>query len=57
MLIVQPNIDPYFDKFNKEYKQQLVDFIALAKANIKKANSVVIGSRNSSTRTNLGKQN
>ena len=27
VLIVQPNIDPYFDKFNKDYQKQINDFI------------------------------
>ena len=34
VLIVQPNVDPYTEKFNKEYKQQLVDFVSLAKTKI-----------------------
>ena len=31
ILIVQPNVDPYFDKFSKGYQEQLTDFIALVK--------------------------
>ena len=42
VLIVQPNIDPYFDKFSRGYKEQLTDFIALAKANIKKETQLLL---------------
>ena len=31
IVIVQPNVDPYTDKFAVDYEQQLADFIALSK--------------------------
>ena len=36
VLIVQPNVDPYIDKFSKGYESQLTDFISLAKADLTK---------------------
>ena len=34
VLIVQPNVDPYIDKFSKDPQQQLADFIALARTEL-----------------------
>ena len=34
VLIIQPNVDPYIDKFSKGYQKQLADFIALAKTSL-----------------------
>ena len=34
VLVVQPNIDPYTDKFNVGYEKQLTDFIGLAKTKL-----------------------
>jgi apolipoprotein N-acyltransferase len=34
VLIAQPNVDPYIDKFSKGYQEQLSDFIALAKTEL-----------------------
>ena len=34
VVVVQPNIDPYFEKFSINHQQQLKDFIRLAKTKI-----------------------
>ena len=43
VLIVQPNIDPYIDKFSKGYQQQINDFIALAKTQLSQKTQLLIG--------------
>ena len=43
VLIVQPNIDPYTDKFSVGYEQQLLDFIALAKTELTQETELLIG--------------
>ena len=43
IVIVQPNVDPYTDKFNVGYEQQLADFIALAKKKLTKNTALLIG--------------
>ena len=43
VLIVQPNIDPYTDKFNVDYKQQLADFIVLAKTKLSQETNLLVG--------------
>ena len=43
VLIVQPNVDPYIDKFNVGYEQQLADFIALAKTKITQETELLLG--------------
>lgn len=43
VLIVQPNIDPYTDKFNVGYEKQLDDFIALAKTELTQETQLLIG--------------
>ena len=43
VLIVQPNIDPYTDKFNVGYKKQLDDFIALAKTELSQETELLVG--------------
>lgn len=43
VLIVQPNIDPYTDKFNVGYKKQLDDFIALAKTELSQETELLLG--------------
>jgi len=43
VLIVQPNIDPYIDKFNVGYEEQLTDFIALAKPHLTQETQLLIG--------------
>ena len=43
IVIVQPNVDPYTDKFNVGYEQQLADFIALAKTKITLNTALLIG--------------
>mgnify|MGYP002863103046 CR=1 FL=1 len=42
VLIIQPNIDPYIDKFSKGYQEQLTDFIALVKTNITKETQLLL---------------
>ena len=42
-LIIQPNIDPYTDKFNVEYEQQLTNFIVLAKSKLSQETELLIG--------------
>ena len=36
VLIVQPNVDPYIDKFSEGYRNQLADLINLAKTKLSK---------------------
>ena len=43
VLIVQPNINPYYDKFTKGYKDQLFDFIELAESKITRSTQLLIG--------------
>ena len=43
VLIVQPNIDPYTDKFNVGYKHQLADFIVLAKTKLSQETNLLVG--------------
>ena len=42
VLIVQPNVDPYIDKFSKGYKEQLGDFISLVRTGLTKDNQLLI---------------
>jgi apolipoprotein N-acyltransferase len=43
VLIVQPNVDPYTDKFSVGYEQQLADFIALAKTELTQETEFLLG--------------
>ena len=43
VLIVQPNVDPYTDKFSVGYEQQLADFIALVKPKLSQETEILIG--------------
>jgi apolipoprotein N-acyltransferase len=43
VVIVQPNVDPYTDKFSVGYEQQLTDFIALAKTELTQETKLLIG--------------
>lgn len=43
VLVVQPNVDPYTDKFNVGYKQQLDDFIELAKTKLTQETQLLVG--------------
>ena len=43
IVIVQPNVDPYIDKFSLGYQQQLKDFIDLAKTKIDSTTDLLIG--------------
>ncbi|CAI8339123.1 MAG: Apolipoprotein N-acyltransferase [Cryomorphaceae bacterium] len=43
IVIVQPNVDPYTDKFNVGYEQQLADFIVLAKTKLTQNTALLIG--------------
>ena len=43
VLIVQPNIDPYTEKFNIGYKQQLKEFINLAKKCLNEEINLLVG--------------
>ncbi|MBT3612535.1 MAG: apolipoprotein N-acyltransferase [Flavobacteriales bacterium] len=43
IVIAQPNVDPYIDKFNVGYDQQLVDFIVLAKTKLTQNTTLLIG--------------
>ena len=43
ILIVQPNIDPYTEKFNIEYKDQLNEFIELSKKYLNNEIDLLIG--------------
>ena len=43
IVIVQPNVDPYKDKFNRDAQTQLDDFINLAKQKITKNTTLLIG--------------
>ena len=45
VVIVQPNIDPYTDKFNIGYKEQLADFIELAKSELTRKQDLLLGQR------------
>tara|TARA_B100000700_G_C15004665_1_gene837950 strand:+ start:376 stop:1980 length:1605 start_codon:yes stop_codon:yes gene_type:complete len=43
VVIVQPNVDPFYDKFNKSYKVQLDDFINLARNKLTQETKFLIG--------------
>ena len=43
VLVVQPNIDPYTDKFNVGYEKQLTDFIGLAKTKLTQETELLLG--------------
>ncbi len=43
IVIVQPNVDPYTDKFNVGFQQQLTEFIALAKTKLTQETALLIG--------------
>jgi len=43
IVIVQPNVDPYTDKFNVGYEEQLADFIVLAKTKLTQNTALLIG--------------
>ena len=43
ILIVQPNIDPYTDKFSVGYEKQLVDFITLCRSKLNKEVDLLVG--------------
>ncbi|MEC8852978.1 MAG: apolipoprotein N-acyltransferase, partial [Bacteroidota bacterium] len=43
VLIIQPNIDPYTDKFNIGFEKQLDDFVALAKTKLNKETDLLVG--------------
>ena len=43
VVIVQPNIDPYTDKFNISFEKQLDEFIALARTEITDKTQLLIG--------------
>ena len=43
VVIVQPNIDPYYEKFNVSYMQQLNEFIELAKTKIDSNTDLLVG--------------
>ncbi|MDA9663598.1 apolipoprotein N-acyltransferase, partial [bacterium] len=42
-VIVQPNVDPYLDKFNRDPQTQLNDFISLAKSQLTQNTDLLIG--------------
>jgi len=42
-LIIQPNVDPYTDKFNVGYDEQLTNFIVLAKSKLNQETELLIG--------------
>ncbi|MDG2184597.1 MAG: hypothetical protein P8K79_02890, partial [Mariniblastus sp.] len=43
VVIVQPNIDPYYEKFQLSYKEQLSEFIRLARTKIDSNTELLIG--------------
>lgn len=43
VVIVQPNVDPYFDKFSRNPQQQLDDFIKLSKTRITENTNLLLG--------------
>lgn len=43
IVIVQPNVDPYTDKFSLGYKQQLKDFVDLARTKLDSTTDLLIG--------------
>ena len=43
VLIVQPNIDPYTEKFNIGYETQLDEFIAIAKKQLTQESELLLG--------------
>ena len=42
VLIVQPNVDPYVDKFSKVYQDQLLDLISLVKMNLSQETQLLL---------------
>ncbi|MDC0249333.1 apolipoprotein N-acyltransferase [Flavobacteriales bacterium] len=42
-LIIQPNVNPYTDKFNVGYEQQLTNFLVLAKSKLSQETELLIG--------------
>ena len=42
VVIIQPNVNPYTDKFSKPYESQLIDFIKLAKTKITKETQLLL---------------
>ena len=43
VVIVQPNVDPYSDKFTKGYQNQLADFIELARTKLTEETDLLLG--------------
>ena len=43
VVVVQPNVDPYFDKFSRNPQQQLDDFIKLSKNKITENTNLLLG--------------
>ena len=43
VLIIQPNIDPYTDKFNIGFEKQLDNFVALAKTELNQETDLLVG--------------
>ncbi len=43
VLIIQPNVDPYIDKFNISFDDQLADFITLAETGLTQETELLIG--------------
>ena len=43
VLILQPNVDPYTDKFNVGYEKQLDEFITLAKTKLSEETQLLVG--------------
>ena len=43
VVIVQPNVDPYKDKFNRDAQQQLDDFIKISRTKITPKTNLLIG--------------
>ncbi len=43
VVVVQPNVDPYYEKFSIDYQKQLNDFISLAKTKIDSNTILLIG--------------
>ena len=43
VVIVQPNVDPYTDKFNRDAQQQLDDFIKISRTKITPKTNLLVG--------------
>ena len=43
VVIVQPNVDPYMDKFNRDAQQQLDDFIKISRTKITPETKLLVG--------------